>query len=66
MLDSIKRNVLLPMGSRLGTLLAGVLTPYGVHASSAEAVAVGVIGLGLVAVDLIAAHMLKNKTGGVP
>lgn len=63
MFDLIKQNVLIPVGQRLGTLVAGVLLPYGVHSESAEMVTVGLLGVGLVALDLIAARISRNRGG---
>lgn len=61
MLKTIKETVVGPLSTRLGTLLAGVLAPYGVHADFANMVAIGVIGTGLVACDLVLAQLRKRK-----
>lgn len=61
MLQSIKQNVLLPLATRLGSILAGILAPFGVHAEGAQMLAIGLIGVLLIGVDLVAAWLRKNK-----
>lgn len=63
MLETIKRNVLLPLTSRLGSMVAGFLVPYGVHSESAEMLAIGVIGVGLVSIDLVASWLNRRASG---
>lgn len=61
MLDSVKKNVIWPMGQRLGTLLAGFLIPYGVHSGTAEMLTTGIIGVGLLAADLLMARFARKR-----
>lgn len=61
MLKNIKETVIAPLCTRLGTLLAGVLAPFGVHAEFAHMLAIGVIGAGLIACDLVLAQLRKRK-----
>lgn len=61
MWEVVKKNVVRPLAERLGTMLGVALLPYGVHASSAEMVTIGIIGVGLVACDLVA-DWLKRRT----
>lgn len=50
--DVVKTNVLLPMVGRIGTASATVLVGYGINASHAEQVGVGVTAAGLIIFDL--------------
>lgn len=60
MLNSLKKNLIWPLAGRLGSILGGALIPYGVHAESAETVAIGVIGVLLVAVDLVGSYVSRR------
>lgn len=61
MWDSVKKNVIQPLGTRIGSLIAGSLVPYGVHASSTEMLTMGIIGLGCVIADLVAARYARKR-----
>lgn len=67
MWDVIKKNVVYPLGERLGTMVATSLIPFGVHAETAEMVTIGIISIGLIACDLIAARFrrkaIENSNG---
>lgn len=58
-------NVLLPIGTRLGSLVSGALIYYGVqndHAMNlAGVIQTGVVIGGLVAVDLVFAYVRKKQ-----
>ena len=64
MWDTLKKNVILPLGGRLGSLVAGALVPYGVHAQSADMLGIGIVGIGLVSCDLIASYINRRASGG--
>lgn len=60
MFETIKRNVLLPLQTRLGTMVAMLLAPYGVHGTTAEMISVGIIGIGCIACDLLQARFRRK------
>lgn len=61
MLENLKKNVVRPLAEMLGTKLAIALVPFGVHADSAEALALGIIGVGLVACDLVYDWLRRHR-----
>lgn len=64
MLKNIKETVIAPLSTRLGTLLAGVLAPFGVNSDWAHMLAIGIIGACLIAGDLVLAQLRKRKLIG--
>lgn len=60
-MENFKKLIVGPMSTRLGTLIAGILAPFGVQADYAHMLGIGVVGLGLIAVDLVAAEARRRK-----
>lgn len=60
MLDLMRVNVLMPLMSRLGTMTASILVPFGVHAELAQQIGIGVTAAGLVIFDLTAAYLNRK------
>lgn len=61
MWETIKTNVIAPGATRLGTLVAGTLAPFGVNADLAHQATIGLVALGLIAVDLVAANLRRKR-----
>lgn len=57
----IKENVIYPLVGRIGTAVAASLIPYGIHATQAEQIGVGVAAAALVAFDLATSYVLRQK-----
>lgn len=60
MFDIIKENVVKPSLTRVGFLLTGWLVGQGVASDYAHMVGTGVIGLGLIILDLCLAYLRKR------
>lgn len=61
MWETVKKNLIQPMSTRVGTLVAGMLAPFGVHAETSQMITIGIIGVGCLAVDLIAARFARKR-----
>jgi hypothetical protein len=55
------RQVLNPLLSRVGTLLAGALAAQGVNGETTQQIVTGIIALGLVVVDLAIDKVITKK-----
>lgn len=66
MWDAIKKNLVRPLGEQIGTKIAIAIAPFGVHAETSEMITIGVIGVLLVAVDLVAARYKRKAAEPAP
>lgn len=55
------RQVINPLLSRVGTLLAGALAAQGINGETTQQIVTGVIALGLVLVDLAIDKIVQKK-----
>lgn len=59
----IMREVLAPLSRRLGTATGAFLLAYGVEQGSADLIASGVAAAVMVAADLVASALIRNRRG---
>lgn len=64
LLKTIRDNVVLPLITRLGTMLGTVLIASGVHQDLAEQAILGVIAMGLIAFDLVMSYIRRRTEKG--
>lgn len=61
MYKTIRDNVLLPLFTRLGTMIGAVLLSAGVQQELAEQAILGVIAVCLIGVDLVMSYLGRRK-----